>query len=69
MWTALRLEMEAFRLYAFAGAACGMALYGVTLGMLARRIAAGVRRMMEKTGEKTQKAPGRGRKLTKADEY
>jgi len=55
VWTALRLEMEAFRLYAFAGAACGMALYGVTLGMIARRIAAGVRIMMEKREKKPKK--------------
>ena len=63
IWTALWLETDAFRLYVFVGAACGMALYGTTAGMIIRRMAAGMRRMtakakeMDKTEEKYKKHP------------
>ena len=57
IWTALRLETDAFRLYAFAGAACGMALYGATAGAMLRRIAALMRRWMDKMEEKRKKRP------------
>ena len=48
IWTALQIEIEAFRLYVFAGAACGMALYSMTVGAILRRIVALMRRWMVK---------------------
>ena len=55
VWTALRLEMEAFRLYAFAGAAGGMTLYGATVGAAVRRISAAARRSTVRRKEKRKK--------------
>jgi len=55
IWTALRLECEAFRLYAFAGAAGGMTLYGATVGAAVRRISAAARRSTVRRKEKRKK--------------
>lgn len=49
---ALWLRCEAFRLYTFAGVGCGMALYGVSLGNIWRRIAHNVRQRIQKREEK-----------------
>ena len=50
--TALNLQCDPFRLYAFAGAGSGMVLYGCTAGAVLRRAAAFARRKKEKWGEK-----------------
>ena len=50
--TALQLQCDAFRLYAFGGAACGMVLYGITAGAVYRRIAAIWRKKIRNWKEK-----------------
>jgi len=49
---ALFLRCDAFRLYAFAGVGCGMALYGTTLGALLRYAGRHVRKRIQKREEK-----------------
>jgi len=53
--TALRLQIDAFRLYVFAGVGCGMALYGVTIGAAIRKLAAAIRRKIPESEEKCKK--------------
>jgi len=50
--TALHLQCDPFRLYAFIGMACGMALYGVTAGAGIRKLSAMVRKRIVKWEEK-----------------
>lgn len=50
--TALYLRCEPFRLYVFAAAACGMALYGLSIGNILRKIRGNVRQRFQKTKEK-----------------
>jgi len=46
--TALWLRCDAFRLYAFLGAACGLLLYGISVGTAIRRIKRRIRYAMQK---------------------
>lgn len=55
--TALGLRCDAFRLYAFAGAACGLALYGATVGAVLRRVAAILRNRRGNGKEKYKTEP------------
>ena len=56
--TALHLQIDPFRLYAFAGTFCGIMLYGLTAGVLIRRIMAMMGERMEKWEEKCKKRAG-----------
>lgn len=62
---ALLRQCDAFRLYAFAGAACGMILYGLTLGRLVRF---GIR-ICQKRWKKVRKAAETGRKSGEGAEF
>ena len=48
--TALWLETEAFRLYAFAGVAAGIGLYMLTMGTIVRKVSGAVREIVKKSG-------------------
>ena len=52
---ALHLRCEPFRLYVFAGVACGMILYGATMGSLLRHIGRSMRKRKRETEEKYKK--------------
>ena len=56
--TALHLQVDPFRLYAFAGTFCGIMLYGLTAGALIRRLMAMIGERMEKWEEKCKKSAG-----------
>ena len=47
--TALWLETEAFRLYAFAGVAAGIGLYMLTIGTIVRKVSSAVRNFVKKS--------------------
>jgi len=53
--TALYLQCDPFRLYAFGGILCGIALYGITAGAGIRRISAMLRKRIAKREEKYKK--------------
>lgn len=53
--TALHLQVDPFRLYAFAGTFCGIMLYGLTAGALIRKMMAMIGVRMEKWEEKCKK--------------
>lgn len=55
--TALFLQTDAFRLYAFAGVLAGIALYMLTIGTIVRRLAACVRTFVKKSKMTNKKAP------------
>ena len=52
---ALRMRTDVFRLYVFAGAACGFAIYSLTLGTIVRKLAHCVRSMNKKDGRLDKK--------------
>ena len=56
--TALYLQVDPFRMYAFAGTFCGIMLYGLTAGALIRRMMAMIGARMEKWKEKCKKRAG-----------
>lgn len=47
---ALFLQMDAFRLYAFAGVMAGMLLYAATIGMIVHKLTRYVRSIVKKRG-------------------
>jgi len=53
--TALCLQCDAFRLYAFTGVGCGMTLYGMTLGVILRRTGRLMHKRIQKGEEKWKK--------------
>jgi len=54
--TALFLETDAFRLYAFAGVLLGIALYMATIGTIVRKVSQLVRKNVKKSGSVHKKS-------------